>query len=640
MSRIKLLGLLAALAAIVGVFSYGHSTQATGTGPNIQITGGGIFLAGTTATLHTAATTVAPDPWASAQVGLVYGSSTLPGGSVLFNGGLGVPLAAGNAIDKLSTWGGHATFCPPAAIVNDNLGGLLPPPQLASVFGCALTSGPETQPGPLYDFNFHLVNPGITAVHMIAVAEAGPSAGDVATWTQNAADSTIQTNTLSCGDGPAFPAGFCGPLPIPGSQPWDDVIDIILPPTTLTVAKTAAPALNIAGQPETFTITVTAACASAPCAPAQAIDVEDTLPAQFLGAPTATASATSVGGTAPTCNVVGQQVSCTGGVLAAGQTITVTISTTSDPNAGNATGTNTATAHFTANGIPQQPVSGSAPFTIVPPAVQWTKSPTVANLFLAENAVPPNTGTFTFDEIMWNQGDPNGLGGFEFTLNYDNTIWLQPSIDMSPAVALFAAAGRTLNCTMTQQLETQVHVACASTGPLYTGPVWTGPQVMAHVTMTLRDVVVEAIRPTKENGIVTAEKDTSVEPTNTCGWPLNDGTMQPLPGQTNECQGNPLLGILGGGQVANSDSVVVETIRRLEGDINKDCKVDITDMQLEASKYGYALGSLLYNVWFDLEPNLPHGDGDIDIKDVQFVWGRSGSTCANPIPAQVPQPLP
>ena len=30
------------------------------------------------------------------------------------------------------------------------------------------------------------------------------------------------------------------------------------------------------------------------------------------------------------------------------------------------------------------------------------------------------------------------------------------------------------------------------------------------------------------------------------------------------------------------------------------------------------------------------GDGDIDINDLQFVYGRFGSTCANPWPAQPP----
>ncbi|HXF51246.1 MAG TPA: hypothetical protein VNM43_06160, partial [Dehalococcoidia bacterium] len=49
--------------------------------------------------------------------------------------------------------------------------------------------------------------------------------------------------------------------------------------------------------------------------------------------------------------------------------------------------------------------------------------------------------------------------------------------------------------------------------------------------------------------------------------------------------------------------------------------------------------NLLYDPFFDLEPSLK--DFDIDIKDVQKVFGRNGSTCQAPIPSnQTPQPAP
>lgn len=181
------------------------------------------------------------------------------------------------------------------------------------------------------------------------------------------------------------------------------------------------------------------------------------------------------------------------------------------------------------------------------------------------------------------------------------------------------------------------HIVCASTGTLGTGPVFTGPKVMAHVTLRPRDIVVGQIRPNKENGIVTAVKDTNVTVANTCGQPLNDGTIQPLPGQP-ECQGLLLTGVLPGGLLPQSMTVV--TIRRLEGDVTKDCSVDVADMQLEASKYGTAGGSLVYNVFYDVNSPLSNGDGQIDILDVQFVYGRFGSTCLSPIPPQAPQALP
>jgi hypothetical protein len=84
------------------------------------------------------------------------------------------------------------------------------------------------------------------------------------------------------------------------------------------------------------------------------------------------------------------------------------------------------------------------------------------------------------------------------------------------------------------------------------------------------------------------------------------------------------------------------TIRWLEGDVSGDCRVDIADQQILASRWGAQDGSGLYNARFDLEPSgFPggglHGDGDTDIKDVQFVYGRHGSRCDMPHPEQDPR---
>jgi hypothetical protein len=82
-------------------------------------------------------------------------------------------------------------------------------------------------------------------------------------------------------------------------------------------------------------------------------------------------------------------------------------------------------------------------------------------------------------------------------------------------------------------------------------------------------------------------------------------------------------------------------IRWLEGDVNGDCRVDLSDQQRLASRWGAQSGSGLYNARLDLEPSgFPaggiEGDGDIDIKDIQFVYGRHGSTCDLPHPPQGP----
>ncbi|MGB2695403.1 MAG: hypothetical protein WBD55_09480, partial [Dehalococcoidia bacterium] len=78
-------------------------------------------------------------------------------------------------------------------------------------------------------------------------------------------------------------------------------------------------------------------------------------------------------------------------------------------------------------------------------------------------------------------------------------------------------------------------------------------------------------------------------------------------------------------------------IRWLEADVNGDCRVDAADGQILAFRWGARVGNLLYNQRFDLEPSgTAKFDGDVDIKDIQFVFGRHGSTCADPHPPQDP----
>ena len=76
------------------------------------------------------------------------------------------------------------------------------------------------------------------------------------------------------------------------------------------------------------------------------------------------------------------------------------------------------------------------------------------------------------------------------------------------------------------------------------------------------------------------------------------------------------------------------TVRYLEGDVRPDCRVDVLDTQTVAFRWGVTIGSLLYNQRYDLEPD--GGDGDIDIKDLQFTYGRFASDCARPHPDQPP----
>ena len=94
-----------------------------------------------------------------------------------------------------------------------------------------------------------------------------------------------------------------------------------------------------------------------------------------------------------------------------------------------------------------------------------------------------------------------------------------------------------------------------------------------------------------------------------------------------DIQGHPITKFVAGLPSSNCADADI-TIRYLEGDVNADCVVDAEDQQRLAFRWGAGIGSLLYNERYDLEPSgVIKGDGDIDIKDVQFVFGRHNSSC-------------
>jgi hypothetical protein len=102
--------------------------------------------------------------------------------------------------------------------------------------------------------------------------------------------------------------------------------------------------------------------------------------------------------------------------------------------------------------------------------------------------------------------------------------------------------------------------------------------------------------------------------------------------------GNALPGASSDGTTPQCAGTTV-AVHMLEGDLNNDCRVDVADDQSIAFRYGSVAGYPdiypWYSSYFDLEPwvgeGAQDGDGDIDIKDLQFVFGRNYSTCSNPI---------
>ena len=153
-----------------------------------------------------------------------------------------------------------------------------------------------------------------------------------------------------------------------------------------------------------------------------------------------------------------------------------------------------------------------------------------------------------------------------------------------------------------------------------------GAVVLGHLHLAVQPDLLSRIRPAKENGVVSNLLDENCEKADTLGQPFNE-VQDPNTGFVSAPSGG----------LSQDCKDAALTIRMLEGDINLDCQVNVLDDQGEAFRYGQFFGQLNYNRFFDLEPNISP-DFDIDIKDLQTVFGRNGSTCASPIPTQNPNP--
>jgi subtilisin-like proprotein convertase family protein len=244
------------------------------------------------------------------------------------------------------------------------------------------------------------------------------------------------------------------------------------------------------------------------------------------------------------------------------------------------------------------------------------KDPKLANLWLCnqggETCVNKDSGV---EEVNFNvnlndrivgfsKGEPQTLGSFEFEVRYD-AKYVSVEVDPGP---LFDREG--VEC-QSIHIENAVQFGCVTKGKVEDAPVGPGTLAIVHVTPTADDY--SFLIANQENGIATQLIN-------------QDCNLSDL-------QGHPV--VLESGSDVCEDAAV--TIRYLEGDVHADCVVDSLDQQQVAFRWGAHLGSLLYNSRMDLEPSAPKkGDGDIDAKDLQFVFGRHGSSCKAPHPAQDP----
>ncbi|HEX5479323.1 MAG TPA: cohesin domain-containing protein, partial [Dehalococcoidia bacterium] len=223
------------------------------------------------------------------------------------------------------------------------------------------------------------------------------------------------------------------------------------------------------------------------------------------------------------------------------------------------------------------------------------KTPSSANVFVGDGT------PLVVSENVAPVAAP-GLGSFQIEVTYNSSV-IALGVREGP---FLSSTGNATSCITTYISMDDVIFGCAALGSPASGP--TGQGVLAYFDVLPRVSLNQ--RATDQNGIFTLLHDVQANSVLT------------------DVQGNPIP------VESTSDSVIVA--RRLEGDLNKDCIVNVLDDQTIAVRYGSVFGVLSYDPQYDLEPAST--DGDIDIKDVQFVFGRNGSTCEHPVPPQTPPP--
>jgi len=209
---------------------------------------------------------------------------------------------------------------------------------------------------------------------------------------------------------------------------------------------------------------------------------------------------------------------------------------------------------------------------------------------------------------------PEGVGAWEEQKKFDHKIIALTPV---PDNTWLESDGRIAICNYTILTENWILEGCVTKDdPLLTG-MQLGPngngKIEDIIVVPVYDDLILRMRPTKDNGVVTDLIDENCE--------------------VADIYGEPLPGTLPGGLTTVCGDVAI-TVRMLEGDVNLDCIVDSIDDQRVAYRYGASFGLLLYDPWYDLEPKW--SDFDVDIKDLQFVFGRNYSTCQAPIPNQFP----
>jgi hypothetical protein len=266
---------------------------------------------------------------------------------------------------------------------------------------------------------------------------------------------------------------------------------------------------------------------------------------------------------------------------------------------------------------PVPPTPTPAP---VPPV---QKLPALQNEFLERQGekIPPQTcllgsdaGELAETVAFWApEADPKDpealqeLGAFEFEVHFD---WSKVCVVIEP-VELSADQVCIVEDATNSQLEGVARVGCVTIGkanPMATPEEPATPFVLANILVKPQPDVYSQAKPNQDNGVVVQ--------LNNVGCELADLQGHPIP-------------------IFSCEDADI-TFRYLEGDVTADCDVDALDTQSIAFRWGAEKGSLIYSDFMNLEPSGAQADDDIDIKDLQFVFGRFGSSCDDPHPPQDP----
>ena len=249
-------------------------------------------------------------------------------------------------------------------------------------------------------------------------------------------------------------------------------------------------------------------------------------------------------------------------------------------------------------------------FVFDPAKPIFQKDKPLANLFLTAQGVKldPNNCEESTDVAIFTQslsnppsslnekGDPQDVRAFEYEIRFDGS---QVCVSWTPGKFV---TNNNMTCAKTFSEEKGlIEVGCVTQKTSPQAPVDNSNLQLGVIEVRPQPSLYSIINPTQDNGVVVQIRNDQCNLADLEGHKINAAPI----GVGTKCPDSDL------------------TIRWLEGDVNGDCVVDTADQQLLAFRWGISKGVTLYNARY----NLVGSNDVINIKDVQFVFGRHNSSC-------------